>query len=183
MPRLPPLHPLTDEDRGPIVIVAAYICIVETLLFTIIKLVSNNWLKRKLDWDDGLLFAAAILALAQSVTTERSAINGVGSYEASLTHSQLEQYFKVGQRALFPRPVLTPPACPRVQHPIADSAGACKVLSGRPSATAERIAYSQKYTPSHPWNNPSMACLQYICPMFSVQAATVVGLRPISVYW
>lgn len=95
MSQLPPLHPLTAEDRGPIVIVTAYVCIVETILFTIIKLISNKALKRKIDWDDGFLCIAVLLALAQSIITERSAINGVGRYGASLTQSQLEHYFKV----------------------------------------------------------------------------------------
>ncbi|KAJ9654265.1 hypothetical protein H2198_006665 [Neophaeococcomyces mojaviensis] len=95
MSQLPPLHPLTAEDRGPIVIVTAYVCIVETILFTIIKLISNKALKRKIDWDDGFLCIAVLLALAQSIITERSAINGVGRYGASLTQSQLEHYFKL----------------------------------------------------------------------------------------
>lgn len=138
MSQLPPIHALTAEDRGPIVIVTAYVCIAETVLFTIIKLVSNNVLKRKLDWDDGLLFSAVVLALAQSIITEKAAVNGVGSFQASLTQSQLERYFKASKAVSLLQPVLTQTACLHSQYSVTDSAGACEILSDCPHPTIER---------------------------------------------
>lgn len=93
---LPPIAELTLDDRGPILIVYTYILIVNTLLFISIKVASTVLLKRTLDWDDALVSAAGVLALAQSIVTERSAINGAGRFEDSLSSGQLEVYLKVG---------------------------------------------------------------------------------------
>jgi len=180
---LPPIRPLTAEDRGPIVIVTAYACIVETILFTIIKLVSNKALKRKTDWDDGLLCIAVLLALAQSIITERSAINGVGRYEASLTQSQLEHYFKVCRHARLLGSMLTLAACLHFKYPVSDSAGTCKIISAHPDSSSERITYNPAGTSNKSWHNLSMAYFQHIRSLFPVQPSAVMVLRPISMCW
>ena len=96
MDLLPPIAELTTDDRGHILIVYTYILVINTLLFTSIKVFSTVLLKRKLDWDDFCASAAGILALVQSIVTERSAINGAGRFQESLSRHDLEIFSKVG---------------------------------------------------------------------------------------
>lgn len=98
---LPPIANLTHEDKGPIVIVFTYILITNTILFTIIKLVSTATLRRRFDWDDIFVTLAALLGLAQSVLAERSAIRGVGSFQDRLSSQDLDAYFQVCPEYLF----------------------------------------------------------------------------------
>ena len=161
----------------------AYACIVETILFTIIKLISNKALKRKTDWDDGLLCIAVLLGLAQSIVTERSAINGVGRYEASLTQSQLQHYFKVCRHGRMLGSMLTLAARLHFQYPVSNSAGTCKILSGHPDSSSERITYNPADTSNKSWHNLSMAYFQHIRSLFPVQPSSVMVLRPISMCW
>lgn len=91
----PPIAELTYEDKGPIVIVFTYILISTTLLFILIKLATTATLKRQFDWDDVFISVAALLGIAQSVLTERSAINGVGSFQDRLSPQDLDAYFQV----------------------------------------------------------------------------------------
>lgn len=96
-PLFPPIAELTTDDRGPILIAYTYILIVHTLLFISIKLATTFLLKRRFDWDDALISVAGVLALAQSIVTERSAINGIGRFQKSLSSNELGVYYKVGQ--------------------------------------------------------------------------------------
>lgn len=92
---LPPIAQLTSEDKGPVVIAYTYILIAHTVFFTGLKIGGTFLFKRKFGWDDALISVAIALALAQSIVTERSAINGIGRYQESLSQDQLEAFSKV----------------------------------------------------------------------------------------
>lgn len=96
---LPPIAVLTSEDKGPIVIVITYILLTNTVLFCLIKLATTVVLRRGFAWDDAFITAAVILSLPQSIITERSAINGVGRFQDSLSGDELQTYFRVSHIA------------------------------------------------------------------------------------
>ena len=57
---LPPLESISPENHGPAVIAAAYVLIVVTLLFTIIRLATTFILKRGFGYDDAFLVFAVV---------------------------------------------------------------------------------------------------------------------------
>ena len=92
---LPPLAMLTPGNNGPAVITVAYALIITTILFTIVRVVTTFALKRKFGYDDGLLVAAVVIGLAQSIITEKSAVFGLGRHFDRLSAHQLDLYYKV----------------------------------------------------------------------------------------
>lgn len=57
---LPPLQELTSDNRGPIVVVVAYIFLTLTIVFTTIRIVTFHTLKRGFGLDDAYLLVAAV---------------------------------------------------------------------------------------------------------------------------
>jgi hypothetical protein len=57
---LPPLQQLTPDNRGPIVVVVAYIFVTLTVVFTTVRVVTFHTLKRGFGLDDGYLSIAAV---------------------------------------------------------------------------------------------------------------------------
>ncbi|OCK78965.1 hypothetical protein K432DRAFT_355802 [Lepidopterella palustris CBS 459.81] len=92
---LAPLHKLTAEDRGSIIIISAYSWVFVTTIIAIIRFgfAINQKLKFKLD---DLIFAiAALLAIANSVCYHVSVNSGLGRHISDLSPDDLALYYKV----------------------------------------------------------------------------------------
>jgi hypothetical protein len=112
---LPPLQQLGPDNQGPIVVVVAYILVSLTILFTTIRVITFHTLKRGFGLDDAYLSFAAVrvipssvarisqlitsreqlIALVQTVLTQRAVDMGLGRHLNQLKAEQIESYFKV----------------------------------------------------------------------------------------
>ncbi|KAF2816974.1 uncharacterized protein BDZ99DRAFT_513240 [Mytilinidion resinicola] len=89
-----PLHRLSAQDRGPIVIISAYSWAFVTLLISFIRFSFARAQRLPFKLDDWSFSFAAIFALANSVCFHIATNGGLGRHIADLSPGQLDEYYK-----------------------------------------------------------------------------------------
>ncbi|OCL02500.1 hypothetical protein AOQ84DRAFT_422669 [Glonium stellatum] len=92
---LAPLDRLTDDNRGPIVIISAYSWAFVTLIIAVIRFGLAIHQKLKFNLDDLAFSLATLLAIANSVCYHLSVNAGLGQHLAHLSLAHLDSYYKM----------------------------------------------------------------------------------------
>ncbi|TGZ78572.1 hypothetical protein EX30DRAFT_136415 [Ascodesmis nigricans] len=87
---------ITDDNRGPIVNIINWLCIVTTILAVLTRVVLRLTTAKGVHKDDWAALAAMIFAIAHTATISSQVSHGLGRRQATLTSSQLENYQKTG---------------------------------------------------------------------------------------
>lgn len=90
----PPLYPLTDDDHGALVVVAAIIF----LVYAIVGLITKLFIRlniTSMQNHDFVLLAGAILYFLQTILIIVACNYGLGQHQDTLSESSLEGFSKV----------------------------------------------------------------------------------------
>ncbi|KAI9712158.1 MAG: hypothetical protein M1812_006996 [Candelaria pacifica] len=90
----PPHGIITENDRGPYVVLTVYILMVTMLLTVITRMIMRFLVIRMLKTDDFLLTAATILAVIQSILVVRAEDRGLGKHRLDLSDADFGTYSK-----------------------------------------------------------------------------------------
>ncbi|KAF2189374.1 hypothetical protein K469DRAFT_626338 [Zopfia rhizophila CBS 207.26] len=95
MPKLiAPLHSVTSEDRGAVVVVVAYSLLGISLCFSAARFIIAYRQRQEFRGDDVSHLTALVFSIGQSITADRASNAGLGRHITQLSQEGITSYFK-----------------------------------------------------------------------------------------
>ncbi|KAJ5154248.1 uncharacterized protein N7500_009687 [Penicillium coprophilum] len=91
---LPPLLPVTYNDRGAWVITVSTILLIITVLAIAVTMISRIRVLRRISWSDSTLFLCCVIFIPQTVCVNVASSYGIGKHRDSLSNASFEKYSK-----------------------------------------------------------------------------------------
>ncbi|KAI9756786.1 MAG: hypothetical protein M4579_003703 [Chaenotheca gracillima] len=88
--------PVSSVERGPLVNIASWICMVVMILAVLTRLSSKYMVTRRVGWDDAMIVSAMVCAIGEVIAISVQVTNGLGEMKSTLSPSKLDAFQRAG---------------------------------------------------------------------------------------